>query len=397
MYPYGRQLIDEADIDAVVKVLKSDLLTSGPLVEKFENKLCELVDSSYAIACSNGTTALHLALLALGIGKGDKVLVPAITFLASANAALYVGAEVIFVDVDPLTGLITAETLKEALNKYPNDSSVKAVINVHFAGQCGNLEALSTLARAHNLYIIEDAAHALGTLYQDKDGVSHAIGANHFSDITVFSFHPVKTIAMGEGGAITTNDVEYSKKLKLLRSHGMVRKPSEWLIKEQGFDEKNQPNPWYYEMQVLGYNYRISDINCALGLSQLEKLFVFKKTRTQIVSAYDAYFLHQEYFKPLKKYSFSDTAWHLYIILLDFNKVTKTKAQIMRDLQHVGIGSQVHYIPLYRQPYYKAFCKETNLLGSEKYYQECLSLPLYASLDEQMVQDIANAVLSCVQ
>lgn len=372
MIHYGKHCIDQCDIDAVVSVLKSDWLTCGPMVEAFENELCKTVNSQYAVACSNGTTALHLALLALDLGVGDTVLVPAITFLASANAARYVGADVVFVDVDPHTGLMTAETLESAILQNKN-KSLKAVVNVHLAGQCGDLEAIYKVARHHNLFIVEDAAHALGTVYRDKSQKKHPVGANAFSDLTTFSFHPVKTIAMGEGGAITTNDPKIAKRMSLLRSHGIVREASEWLNNEL-------TGPWYYEMQALGYNYRVSDIHCALALSQLTKLEQFKAERTKIVHVYDNAFSKLKHISTLEKNEQSDSAWHLYVILIDFKALGKTRAQYMKDLQERGIGTQVHYIPVYRQPYYQKLYGSISLSGAENYYSKCLSLPLFVGL-----------------
>lgn len=384
MIPYGRHSIDQNDIDAVVRVLQGGWLTCGPIVEAFEQKLEKIVNAKYAISCSNGTTALHLAMVALGVRAGDVVLVPAITFLASANAARYVGADVIFVDVDPFTGLMTAETLEAAIFQC-KDRSLKAVVNVHLAGQCENLEAIYTVAKKHNLLIIEDAAHAIGTIYTDEGDERHSIGSNAFSDVTTFSFHPVKTIAMGEGGAVTTNDPEISKKLKLLRSHGMIRDSLEW--------EEAELGPWYYEMQELGFNYRISDINCALGLSQLEKLDKFKADRAKIVDFYDSQFINCPYIAPLKKLKCSDTAWHLYVVCIDFDILGQTRAEVMIKLKENGIGTQVHYIPLHKQPYYKKLYGEQSLVGAEKYYAKCLSLPLYVGMDKNSQRRVVDSLI----
>ena len=385
MIPYGRHCIDQSDIDAVMKVLQGDWLTCGPIVERFEQKLENVVSAKHAVACSNGTTALHLAMLALGIKARDVVLVPAITFLASANAARYVEADVVFVDVDPTTGLMTSDTLEEAIlnNK---DKNLKAVVNVHLAGQCENLEKIYKVARKHNLLIIEDAAHAIGTIYIDENDARYPIGSNAFSDVTTFSFHPVKAIAMGEGGAVTTNDLAIAKKLKLLRSHAMVRDASEW----QG----NESGPWYYEMQELGYNYRISDINCALGLSQLKKLVQFKAERQKIVELYDNEFSQLQNIIPLKKLSCSRTAWHLYVVLIEFDKLGQSRADLMNRLKEKGIGTQVHYIPVHKQPYYKKLYGEQNLSGAENYYSRCLSLPLYVGLKEEDQQHVVDALLN---
>jgi UDP-4-amino-4,6-dideoxy-N-acetyl-beta-L-altrosamine transaminase len=386
MIPYGRHQITQDDIDTVVGVLKGDWLTGGAAVEAFEAELGRQVQAKHTIACSNGTTALHLALLALGVGSGDVVLVPAITFLASANAARYVGADVVFVDVDSKTGLMTAETLSAAIMAH-KDKNLKAVVNVHLAGQVGNLREIAAVARQHNLKIIEDAAHAVGSVYS-VDGTRYPVGANTFSDITTFSFHPVKTIAMGEGGAITTNDDGFAKAMRLARSHGMVRQSSEWLNAEE-------TGPWYYEMHDLGYNYRVSDINCALGLSQLKKLDTFKAQRQAMVDFYNAAFAGNDIIQPVQHHEWSETAWHLYPVLIDFDQLGMTRAEVMEHLKKAGIGTQVHYIPLTHQPYYKALYGEIILPGAESYYSKCLSLPLYVGLTTEDQQKVVDQLSSC--
>ena len=375
MIPYGRHSIDQQDIDHVVDVLKGGWLTCGPVVEAFEAELAAVTGAKYAISCSNGTTALHLAMLVLGIKEGDTVLVPAITFLASANAARYVRADVVFVDVDPTTGLMTAETLKAAILSN-SDKNLKAVVNVHLAGQCENLEEIYNVAKEHDLLIIEDAAHAVGTAYIDSKGKRHLIGANAFSDITTFSFHPVKTIAMGEGGAVTTNDSKIAEALKLYRSHGMVRDPLKWQMPEAS-------GPWYYEMQDLGYNYRISDIHCALGLNQLKRLQDFKAERARLVKAYDEAFSSIPHITPLRKLDHSDTA------------IGKSRTQVMNYLKDNAIGTQVHYTPLYHQPYYKKLYGDMKLSGAEKYYEGCLSLPLYVGLTESEQRLVIEKLSKC--
>jgi UDP-4-amino-4,6-dideoxy-N-acetyl-beta-L-altrosamine transaminase len=390
--PYGRHLVDQEDIKAVEAVLRGDWLTCGSVVEAFEQKLCEITKAPYAISCSNGTTALHLALLALGIGHGDVVVVPAITFLASANAARYVGADVIFADVDADTGLMTPDTLENAIKQYKDPSKIKAVVNVHLAGQCEDLEAIGEVAKKYQLFVIEDAAHAIGTQYINNSGQKFPIGSNQYSDLTTFSFHPVKTIATGEGGAVTCKSSQMADKLKLLRSHGMIRNKDHWQYPDQAFDESDIPNPWYYEMQDLGFNYRISDINCALGLNQLTKLEQFKQRRKEISERYDASFKDVAYLTPLKKHAFSDTAWHLYILNIDFEALGKSRASIMHSLRENQIGTQVHYIPLYRQPYYQKLYNSKQLPGAEDYYARCLSIPLYAGLADELQNRIIMAI-----
>lgn len=384
MIPYGRHYLDETDINAVIEVLKSDWLTCGPVVKSFENKLSETVNAYYTVSCSNGTTALHLALLALDVCQHDVVLVPAITFLASANAARYVGAEVVFVDVDPTTGLMTAQTLEDAILKN-KDKNLKAVINVHLAGQCENLEMICKVARKYGLRIIEDAAHAIGTCYISEAGNSYPIGSNTYSDLTTFSFHPVKTIAVGEGGAVTTNDEMIARRLRNLRSHGMVKESTQWL------NQCEEKGPWYYEMHELGYNYRISDINCALGLRQLQKLEKFKQNRAQLVQKYDELFKSINNLNPLRKIRFSNTSWHLYILLIDFQALKLNRKSLMKILQEKGVGTQVHYIPVYKQPYYRKRYGDMSLSGAEEYYSKVLSIPLYVGLTFEHQELIVNS------
>jgi UDP-4-amino-4,6-dideoxy-N-acetyl-beta-L-altrosamine transaminase len=390
--PYSKHLIKQKDIDAVVRVLQSDWLTCGPVTEQFEKKLAGMIDAKEVISCSNGTAALHLALLGLELKPEGVVLVPAVTFLASANAARYIGAEVVFVDVDPKTGLMTPETLASAIHQH-KDKNLSGIVNVHLGGQCGDLEGIYKLAKQHGLWVVEDAAHALGTLYIDSNGNARPIGANAFSDVSVFSFHPVKIIAAGEGGAISTNLPQVAKRIRLLRSHCMVRESSEWLDTSQGLDVHHNVNPWYYEMQGLGYNYRISDINCALGLNQLENLPEFKAKRKSLLERYDAAFKQNAYLQPVTRLRTSDTAWHLYTLLIDFQALGRTRAQFMADLSTAGIGTQVHYIPVYRQPYYQKRYGAQFLPGAEAYYERCLSLPLSVGIQETQQKRIIEQVL----
>lgn len=390
--PYGRHVIDQEDIKAVEEVLRGDWLTSGSTVDAFEEKIREISNSPYAISCSNGTTALHLALKALGIGPGDQVIVPAVTFLASANAARFVGADVIFADVDPKSGLLTAQTLEAAINTQKDSSKIKAVVNVHLNGQCEDLEAIQQVAKKHNLFIVEDAAHAVGTVYVNHQGERYPIGANQYCDLTTFSFHPVKTIATGEGGAVTCKSPEMAKRLKTLRTHGMIRDNDGWENAEQGFDANGNANPWYYEMHEIGYNYRISDINCALGLSQLQKLDQFKAKRKDLVEHYDASFKGIPYLSTLTRHPFSDTAWHLYVVKINFNEIGKSRAEVMNALKDKGIGTQVHYMPLYRHPYYQRLYGSQKLSGAEAYYERCLSIPLYTGLTSEQQNHIIGKI-----
>ncbi len=372
MIPYGRQFIDDADISAVVEVLKSPLITTGPAVKAFEKKLCDLTNAKYALSCSSATAGLHMAMLALEITSDDWIIVPSITFLASANCARYVGANVIFADVDTNTGLLTPETLSRALDLHKN-KKIKALVNVHLMGQVGLIEEIHKIARAHDLFIVDDAAHAVGTVYTDACGKPHPVGSNAFSDISVFSFHPVKVVSMGEGGAVTTEDPRLAERLRLARSHGMIHDPSEWKYPEQG-------GPWYYEMQELGYNYRASDVNCALAVSQLSKLDQFKANRQELVANYDEALSDVPHITPVSRLPNSNTSWHIHVIHIDWELINTTRAKYMQKLRGKGIGTQVHYIPVHQQPYYRSLYGECTLPGAEKYYSSCLTIPMFVGL-----------------
>ena len=278
--PYGRQVIDDDDIAAVVAVLKGDFLTTGPTVEKFEAAFAERVGARFAVACSSGTAALHLATLAAGLGEGDSAIVPTVTFLATANAVRFVGADVVFADVDKATGLLRPEDLEMAI--AASSGNAKAVLPVHLGGQSADMAAIAKIAKRHGMIVIEDACHALGTTLDD--GV---VGDCQHSAMAAFSFHPVKTIAMGEGGAVTTNDPVLYEKLTRLRNHGMTRDPQRFSNDDLAFGDDGSPNPWYYEMPEVGFNYRASDIHCALGLSQLRKLDAFVSARRSLADTYD--------------------------------------------------------------------------------------------------------------
>jgi UDP-4-amino-4,6-dideoxy-N-acetyl-beta-L-altrosamine transaminase len=389
--PYGRQLIEEDDIEAVVKVLRSDWLTQGPVVEQFEAAFAARVGARHGVACSSGTAALHLAVMAADIGPGDAVIVPANTFLASANAAQICGAKVLFADVDPESGLMSAEHAASALS-LAGDSRVRAVLPVHFAGQCDAMEDYSVFADKHGLTIIEDACHALGTSYS-ADGKSHAIGACAHGDMATFSFHPVKTIAMGEGGAITTNDDRLASRLRELRNHGMTRDPTKYKRNDLAFDASGLPQPWYYEMHEPGLNYRASGIHCALGLSQLGKLDRFVEQRRKLAEHYDQ---RLAAFAPtvrgLARTAQCRPAWHLYVTLIDFEALGIERGAFMRALRDRGIGTQVHYTPVPWQPYYTERYGKPNLPGVAAYYSRCLSLPLFPKMEESDVDRVVDAI-----
>jgi UDP-4-amino-4,6-dideoxy-N-acetyl-beta-L-altrosamine transaminase len=356
--PYGKQNITQDDIDAVVETLKSDYLTTGPKVKEFEDALAKFSDVKYCVAVSNGTTALHLASLVL-LNKGDKVLTTPNSFLATSNSILYVEAKPIFVDITK-DGNIDLDLCEEELKK---DSTIKAIYAVAFSGNPLNQNKLKHLKERYKVAILEDCAHAIGATY---NGIKAGSCAN--SDISIFSFHPVKHITTAEGGAITTNSKEIYEKLLILRAHGMVKTP----------DMK----PWEYEMRELGYNYRITDIQCALGLSQLKKLDGFIARRKEIAKSYDSAF-KGTIIKPL--YTFDgNSSYHLYVVLVDFTKLNVSKEELFIKLREKSIGIQLHYIPINRQPYYKnlGFGNEHTPV-MDKYYEECFSLPMYPLLSDE--------------
>lgn len=390
--PYGRQQIDDDDVSAVVAVLKSDWLTTGPAVGAFETALARAVDAPHAVACSSATAGLHLAALAAEIGPGDRAIVPTLTFLASANAIRYVGAEVIFADVDPDSGLMRPVDLEAAYRRA--GGPVKAVIPVHYAGQAESPERIREIAAANGSIVIEDACHAIGASYASTQGPV-SVGSCAHSEMAVFSFHPVKTVAMGEGGAVTTRDPRLAERLKRLSSHGMHKDAELFQNRELAFDTNGTPNLWYYEMPEPGFNYRASDIHCALGLSQLKKLHLFVDTRRKLVARYDLLLEPLgEFVRPLARVPGANPAWHLYVALIDFTKAGKTRMQIMRGLHQAGIGTQVHYLPVHLQPYYTALGNTPDLPGALAFYQRCLSLPLFASMTADDVDRVVWALRS---
>jgi UDP-4-amino-4,6-dideoxy-N-acetyl-beta-L-altrosamine transaminase len=390
---YGRHAIDEDDLEAVRSVLCGDWLTTGPTVRKFESALAERTGAAHAVSCANGTAALHLACLALDLKAGDCVIVPAITFSATANAARLCGADVIFADVDPDTGLMETAHLTAALTEAERRGwKPRIVLPVHLAGQCADMAAIAKVARAHGLAIIEDACHAIGTVECHMDGGDIPVGACAHSDMTVFSFHPVKTIAAGEGGAITTQDAELAERLRRLRGHGIVRDETLFEDRVEAF-EQAVVNPWYYEMIELGLNYRLSDINCALALSQMQKLDRFVVIRRALAALYDASLAR---FAPILQRTHRRAgcipAWHLYTVLIDFEAAGITRGQLMRDLEAEGIRTQVHYIPVPRQPYYRKLYGDVALPGADAYYRRTLSLPLYVGMTGQDVERVVESL-----
>jgi UDP-4-amino-4,6-dideoxy-N-acetyl-beta-L-altrosamine transaminase len=389
--PYGRQVIEEDDIAAVVEALKSDFLTTGPRVEAFEAAFAEKVGARYAIACSNGTAALHLSLMALDVGPGDVVIAPSITFAATANCARYQGAEVVFADVDPDSGLMTPETLAEAIGRL-GGLRLKAVLPVHLGGHAVDLPALKRLAEAEGAVLVEDACHAVGT-EMTYGNVAERVGDGRHSSMACFSFHPVKTMTTAEGGMVTTNDPALARRMTLLRSHGITREPAEFTAPELSLDASGAANPWSYEMQQLGYNYRLPDLLCALGLSQLAKLDRFVERRRALTARYRELLPSlAPMIRAVSPPTYSNSALHLFVVLIDFEALGLTRKQVMDDLRGKGIGTQVHYIPVHRQPYYMGRYGELELSGADAHYARCLSLPLFAGMEMADVDRVVEAL-----
>jgi UDP-4-amino-4,6-dideoxy-N-acetyl-beta-L-altrosamine transaminase len=380
--PYGRHLIEDDDVAAVTAALRGGFLTTGPAVEAFEAAFAARVGARHAVVCSSGTAALHLATLAAGLGAGDVAIAPAITFLATANAVRYVGAEVIFADVEAASGLMRKAQLDRALAEV-GDARVRAVLPVHLAGQCADMAEIRKAAAARDALVIEDACHAVGASYL-AGNAQVPVGACRHSDMCVFSFHPVKTIAMGEGGAVTTNDDRLAERLRRFRAHGMTREPSEF--EDAGGAER----PWWYEMPEPGFNYRASDINCALGLSQLAKLDRFVAERRRLADSYDRLLAPlAPHVLPLARIEGCQPAWHIYVARIDFAGLGRDRGAVMRGLKARGIGTQVHYIPVCRQPYYRRRYGDSRLPGADAYYERALTLPLFVGMSEA---DAARAV-----
>jgi UDP-4-amino-4,6-dideoxy-N-acetyl-beta-L-altrosamine transaminase len=380
MIPYGRQDISQEDINAVIDVLKSDYLTQGPVVLAFEKAVSDYCDAKHAFAVNSATSALHIACLALGVGKGDLVWTSPITFVASANCALYCGADVDFVDIDPVSYNMSAISLEEKLVKAEKAGRLpKVVIPVHLAGQSCEMDKIHALGQKYEFHIIEDASHAIGGKYKNK-----AIGSCQYSDITVFSFHPVKIITTGEGGMCLTNDPQLAISLNRLRSHGIVRHPSEMTKLPDG--------PWYYQQIELGYNYRMTDIQAALGLSQMNRLDDFVSVRHSIAKRYNE-LLNEDWIELPWQHPDTYSGLHLYIIRVKKNTKGITHVQLFEKLRNAGILVNLHYIPVYRHPYYEAKgFKKQEFPNAESYYSEAISIPMFATLTESDQQFVADSI-----
>lgn len=385
MISYGRHHIDEADIQAVVDCLRSGALTQGPRIAAFEQAVAAYVGARYAVAVSSGTAALHIAALAAGVGPKSALVTSPITFVASANAALYVGARPVFADVDPATANISPAALAETLARNPD---VKAVIPVHYAGLSCDMPAIKSVADRAGAVVIEDAAHALGARYAN----GQRVGCCADSLMTIFSFHPVKSLTTGEGGMVTTNDEETYRKLLRLRSHGINKGEDIFHYPENAVTD-GVPNPWYYEMFELGFHYRITDIQCALGLSQLAKLDRFVARRRQLALRYDQAFADSRLIQPAQMSGRESSAHHLYPVRIDFSAAGISRATLMKELRQRGIICQVHYIPVPAQPYYRSRgFNPDDYPNAQAYYRQTLSIPLFYELTDQQ-QDHVIAVL----
>lgn len=384
MIPYGKHHIDEEDIQAVVNVLKSGTLTQGPAVEAFERVVAEYVGAQYAVAVSSGTAALHLAALASGVGPGKSLVTSPITFVASANAALYAGGRAVFADIDPDTLNMSPGALKDALANNPD---VRAVVPVHFAGLPCDMPAIKAAADQAGAVVIEDAAHALGATYPS----GQRVGSCAFSLMTIFSFHPVKAIAAGEGGMITTNDEAIYRKLLRLRSHGINKLDDPFQLLEQAATN-GVANPWYYEMQELGFHYRITDMQCGLALSQFKKLDKFIDRRRVLAKKYDEAFSGMRNCRPAQRTGRNLSGHHLYVLRIDFENLGKNRGQLMQELRSWQIGSQVHYIPVPAQPHYRRLgSRPENYPNAQAYYQEALSIPLFYDLTDEQQMAVITA------
>ena len=367
--PYGKQWVTTEDINSVAEVLKSDFLTTGPKVKEFEEAIADYCGAKYAVAVCNGTAALHLASIAL-LNPKDKVLTTPNSFLATSNAILYAGATPVFVDIQE-NGNIDLDLCEEALK---SDPSVKAIYTVHFSGNPVEQEKLAHIKKRYGIKILEDCAHSIGAEYQ---GIK--AGSCTHSEASIFSFHPVKHMTTGEGGMVTTNEKAIYEKLKVLRNHGMVKTP--------------QMKPWEYEMQELGYNYRITDLQCSLGISQLKKLDNFIQRRKELAKAYDEAFTDTPAIQPLYNYD-GNSSYHLYVVLADFNRLKISKEQLFIKMREKGIGLQLHYIPINRQPYYRRLGYGEEITPvMDRYYADCFSLPLYPKMTDKEQKHVIKTLL----
>ena len=383
--PYGRQSISPEDIQAVVKVLQSDWLTTGPSVEAFETAVAEYCGACYAVAVNSATSALHSACMALGLQKGDVLWTTPNTFVASANCALYCGADVDFVDIDPQTYNMSITALRQKLEaEKENGRLPKVLVPVHFSGQPCDMRGIAVLAKEYGFAVIEDASHAIGATYE-----ASRIGNCQYSDMTVFSFHPVKIITTAEGGMVTTQNQQLAERLHLYRSHGITRDPANMQGDSHG--------DWYYQQIDLGYNYRITDLQCALGTSQMKRIDTFLTRRREIAAIYDRELQGLPVLLP-KQQKNVQSAWHLYVIQIDESKAGKTRKEVFDFLRSKGIGVNVHYIPVHTQPYYqqKFGFQNGDFPVAEAYYRQAISLPMYAELSQEQQKQVIHVLIEAL-
>lgn len=385
MIPYGRQDIQQADIDAVIGVLQSDFLTQGPVVPRFEQAIADKVGANHAVAVNSATSALHIACLSLGLGKDDWLWTTPITFVASANCGLYCGARVDFVDIDPRTYNLCPQALERKLQQAEREGSLpKILVAVHLCGQPCEMQLIHALGQRYGFRIIEDASHAIGGKYQGE-----YIGNGRYSDITIFSFHPVKIVTTAEGGMALTNDERIARRMELLRSHGITRDPAEMTHETDG--------PWYYQQIDLGYNYRMTELQAALGVSQLERLDGYVAKRNALADDYDAALTGLPLTTPCQ-HPDSYSARHLYVIRLRLDQITRTHSQVFEQLRERGIGVNLHYIPVHTQPYYQKLGFEPgDFPESEAYYGQAISLPLFPTMSKDQQAEVITALTSALE
>ena len=388
--PYSRQSIDKKDIYEVTKTLKRDFITQGSKINEFEKNFARYVGVKYAVACATGTAALHIACQSLKLGKGGNLLTSPITFVASANCAQFVGADTHFADIDLGNYCISPSSLEKILE----NKKIDIVVVVHMSGHPADLEGINSLKKKYDFKIIEDACHALGGSYKNKK-----IGSCFYSDISTFSFHPVKPITTGEGGMITTNNEKIYKSLLKFRTHGIHKNKDDFFNKDMAYDKIGNVNQWYYEMSDLGYNYRITDFQSALGNSQLKKIDKFIQARRRIAKIYDNGFSKNKFIKVPKVNSNMSHAYHLYTLLIDFKRINKSRNEIMKKLRDMNIGTQVLYIPVHLQPYYlkKYGFKIGDFPNAENYYESCLSIPIFPDIKKREIDYVIDKINNLVE